>query len=254
MNIKRKKVKNLGMKNKFRLYADAVLSFAAFYLCFSLVSKALGLPSPADKVWCVVETLLFQSVYLKKSEISTAEARKIADFKNALDFRIKDPFEYFFFALSKRYECEKKDGFIVVNGRVSVMVRVSSPLSYQSACEAYRNSPTDEVIILCLSAEKKALRILAALNKTITVWQEKQTVNLLSFLDSLPKKRTVFKRVQLKDVTRLTDARLSKKYLLGAIAIFSLATLSPYRTYYVVFAVLLLFVAVVPPLVKSAIG
>lgn len=254
MNRKRKKVKNLGMKNKFRLFADAVLSFAAFYLCFSLISDAFRLPSPQSRIWCVAETLLAQNVYIKKSAISTLEARKISDFKNALDFYIKDPFEYFFAALAKRYECAKTNGFIVVNERVSVAVKVSAPLTYAAVCEIYRNSPTENVIILCLCAEKKSLRICAALDKNITVWQEKQTVNLLSFLDSVPRKRSAFKRPKLSDLTRLGDARLSKRYLLGAIAILSLASLSPMKNYYVAFAVILLVVALIPPLIGSAAG
>ena len=242
------------MKNKIRIFIDAIFSFILFYVVFYALFIRYSIRIFAI-LGAIDLSLILQSVYLAYSERSRKRALQKENLKNFFIFTPVNLTEFFAHALSVRYKTDKTGGKLTIGDAYVHFALSLSPLSYSAVADAIKNRTKDKIVIMCFSCDKKAMQLAQSLPIDIKIMEEDEVFRLLLFLKALPTKHVeITRKYPLKNMlTDIARAKMNKRLLFSAlvIAIFSLIT--PFRNYYIFFAILLLFLAIIPSFIRLAI-
>lgn len=242
------------MKTKIQIFMDAISSFILFAIIFYALftrytTRLYALLSAVDLA------VILQCVYLAHSEKSRTKAEQKENLKNFFIFTPVNLTQYFANALSVRYKTDKTDGKLTVGDSYVHFALSLSPLSYANVADAFKNRTRDKIVIFCFSYDKKAMRLAQNLPVQVKIMDENETFKLLSFVKALPKKRIeISKKYPLKQLfSDLANAKLNKRLLFSAFIITLFSFITPFKNYYVFFAVFLLLLAIVPSVIRLAI-
>lgn len=239
------------MKNKIRTLLDAIFSLILFTLVFYVLLKRYTTPSLAF-LSSFVLALLFLSIYLNASEKLLKNVEEKENMKNFFIFTPVCPQDYFAKALSKRYKVQKQnDKLIVENTEIYFSLSLSS-LSVSSVVDAFKNRVRDNVVIMCFSYEKKALRLALSLPCNICVFDENKVFELLSHFKALPKNKIqIKKKYPFREVVKdFSKAKLNKRLLFSSLIIALFSFITPFNTYYSIISCVLLLLCILPYVLK----
>ncbi len=242
------------MKNKIRIFIDAIFSFIlfsfVFYALFARYTSRLY-----ATIGAIDFAFILQNIYISRSERSRKRAEQKENLKNFFIFTPVNLVEYFAHALSVRYKTEKKDGLLTVGDAYVHFALTLSPLSYSNVVDAFKKRTRDKIVIMCFTCDKKARHLAQSLPAKIKILEEDEVFRLLSFVKALPQKHVeITRKYPLKNFLHdIANAKINNRLLISAfvIALFSLIT--PFRNYYIFFSVFLLLLSIIPLFVRLVI-
>ncbi len=239
------------MKNKIRIFIDAIFSF----ILFSVVFYALFVRYSTHffaLLGAIDIALILQSTYLSHSEKSRKRAKQKENCKNFFIFTPVDCVKYFSHALSVRYKTDKTDGKLTVGNAYVHFALSYSPLSYAAVVDAFKSRTKDRVVIMCFSCDKKARQLAQSLPIPVRIMEEDEVFRLLSFVKALPSKHVeISKKYPIKNlINDVAHAKTSKRLLFSALVIALFSLITPFRNYYIFFSVFLILLAIIPSFLR----
>lgn len=240
------------MKIKLKFLIDGFFAFILFISLFTALFRSLT-NGVTLSLACLILSLLSTKLYLSNGEKSRSNYREIENLKNAFIFTPISVVDLFFSAFAKRYKVEKHEDCLIVNKTCVVFSFSISPLSYASVASFYRNKKANRLLILCFSADKQSKRLALRLPQKTQIWQISEVYKFLKTFDALPPSSFSFtKKTDWKTLIKTGNSpRLSKAYILSSIVILAFSSFTPFGTYYTVFAIFTLALALLPPLLKA---
>lgn len=239
------------MKNKIRNFIDAIFSFLLFFIVFYALldryhDKLLSILGSIDVA------LILQCVYLGKSRESRLKNEQKENLKNFFIFTPVNCASYFAHALSVRYKTERNGNELTVGDACVYFALSLSPLSYSNVVDAFKKRTSDKTVIMCFSCDKKAFRLAQSLPWNVKIMQEDEVFELLRTFNALPDKRVeITKKYPIKNVLfDIANAKINKRLLFSAFIVALFSLLTPFKNYYIFFAVFLILLSIIPSFIR----
>ena len=238
------------MKNKIRAISDFVFSFVLFLMVFFSIGYA-KIEGGYLPLFCITLTFLCQAVYLKASNEGYENHKQLESIYNFFVYTNANATQYFYNALKTRYEV-KKEGEILSVGKYNIFIHLSfSPLSVGAVINAFKNKTKDRILFLCFDCDKQARNLCSRLPAYVHIMEKNEVFKLLKSLNALPKHDFTFsKKNRLATALSIASApKMSKGFILSACVVLLFSFISPFKTYYRIFALIILIISVAYPLV-----
>ena len=238
------------MKNKIRAISDWIFSFVLFLTVFFSISygKIEGYYLP---IFCFTMTFLSQAVYLKASNESYENHKEIENFYNYFVYTKVDATQVFYDALKTRYDI-KREGDMLTVGSYNIFVHLSYfPLSVGTIINSFKNRTKNNLLFVCFDCDKQAKHLCSRLPAHIDIMQKHEAYKLLkTFNANLKHDFSFSKKNNLLSVLPTNNApKISKGFVVSACVILLFSFISPLKTYYQIFALAIIFISVIYPLI-----
>lgn len=238
------------MKNKIHTISDAIFSFVLFMTVFFSITYG-KIESPYLLLFCLTMTFLCQAVYLKASNDDYISSKETTDVYNFFVYTKVNAVDYFYNALKNRYQV-KKDGDLLTIGKYNVFIHLSfAPLSVGAVINAFKNRTKENLVFICFDCDKQARNLCMRIPAYVHIWQKHETYKLLKALKAIPQCSFSFsKRNRLSSILSMQNApKISKGFVFSTCVILLFSFVSPFRTYYRIFALVILVFSVLLPLI-----